>query len=71
MCYNVYITNREEIKMKVILNGCEVDFDVCVNMMDDDLRENLHSEIAPCSEQEFLDAYCFIHRNTFDEDFVI
>lgn len=25
--------------------------------MDDDIREQIHAEIAPCSEQDFLDAY--------------
>ena len=41
--------------MKVMLNGCEVDFDVCVNMMDDEIRESIHNDMAPCGEQEFLD----------------
>ena len=39
-------------------------------MMDDDIREELHQELAPCSEQEFFDAYCERHREVFGEDFV-
>ena len=46
---------------KVNLNGCEVDFDTCAILMDDEIREELHMELAPCTEQEFLDAYAERH----------
>lgn len=55
----------------VLLNGKECDYDACVNMMDDDLREKLHMELAPCSEQEFLDAYCKRHKEKFGAEFEI
>ena len=32
-------------------------WDAVVNVMDDDTREAVHSEIAPCTEAEFLAAY--------------
>ena len=32
-------------------------WDVIVDMMDDDIREAVHSEIAPFTEAEFLEAY--------------
>ena len=32
-------------------------WDVVVNMMDDDTREKVHSELAPCTEVEFLREY--------------
>ena len=32
-------------------------WDAIVDMMDDDIREAVHSEIAPCTEAEFLAAY--------------
>lgn len=32
-------------------------WDAIVNMMDDDIRETVHDDMAPCSEQEFLEAY--------------
>lgn len=32
-------------------------WDAVANMMDDDTREAVHSEIAPCTEAEFLAAY--------------
>lgn len=58
--------------MMVLLNGHEVDFDACVNLMDDDIREELHMEMAgSCTEQEFLDAYCEAHSNKYGEEFQI
>lgn len=48
--------------------GNEVDFDATVALMDDDLREELHNKLAPCSEQEFFTAYGEAHRERFDED---
>lgn len=57
--------------MKVMLNGCEVDFDACVNMMDDDLREQAHTEHAPCTEQEFIDRYCQLHFDKYGEEFQV
>lgn len=35
-------------------------------MMDDDLRENLHKEIAPCSQQIFYIIYCMCHEKKFE-----
>lgn len=32
-------------------------WDVVVAMMDDDVREHVHAEFAPCTEEEFLIAY--------------
>lgn len=58
--------------MKVNLNGCEVDFDVCVELMDDEIREELHAELAPCTEQEFLDIYIIRHAEKYNgEEFAI
>jgi len=45
----------------------EIDFDAAVNIMDNDLREQLHEELAPCSEQEFFDAYAKMHEEVFGE----
>lgn len=52
--------------MKVMLNGYEVSFEACVALMDDEIREELHAELAPCTEQEFLDAYVVRHAEKFD-----
>lgn len=52
--------------MMVMLNGCEVEFDACVVLMDDEICEELNFEMAPCTEQEFLDAYVQRHAEKFD-----
>lgn len=39
------------------LSNVSICFDVAVEYMDDEIRENVHSDIAPCSEQEFMTAY--------------
>lgn len=60
------ITQRKgEDSMKVILNGCEVYFDVCVNLMDDEIREALHAEGIE-TEQEFLDRYIEEHAKKYN-----
>ena len=55
----------------VILNNEEVNFDACVNLMDDEIREAIHAELAPCTEQEFLDAYVDRHYDKYGEQFEI
>lgn len=52
-------------------NGCTFStnqWDAIVNMMDDELREDLHMELAPCAEQEFFDAYAKAHAERFGEE---
>ena len=55
-------------KNLVNLDSNMVDFDICVSMMDDDIREQLHRELAPCTNQEFLDAYADRHFEKYGED---
>jgi hypothetical protein len=43
------------------------DWDVIVSMMDDETREKVHFELAPCTEKEFLTRYLEIA----DEDLII
>jgi hypothetical protein len=38
------------------------EFLVIVAKMDDDLREAVHDELAPCGEGEFLAVYNHLHR---------
>lgn len=52
--------------MMVMLNGCEVGFDACVVLMDDEICEELNFEMAPCTEQEFLDSYVQRHAEKYD-----
>ena len=49
--------------------GREIDFEVATNLMDDELREELYMELAPCTEQEFYDEYCNRHKEKFGEVF--
>lgn len=53
----------------VTLNDRPVDFDAAAGLMDPELREALHDEMAPCSEQEFIDAYAARHEARFGEPF--
>ena len=46
-------------------------YDQCVNLMDDDLREEIHREMAPCEEIDFLWEYVQRHRVKFNEEFMI
>lgn len=57
----------EKIKVKNAA-GCEIDYDAAVQLMDDDLREELHMELAPCSEQKFFTAYEAAHTKKYGED---
>lgn len=57
---------------KVLLNGREVDYEVAEFYMDDEIRETIHAELAPCSDQEFIDAYIAKHAEKFDgEEFTV
>lgn len=57
--------------MKVMLNGYEVSFEACVNMMDDEIREFLHEEGIE-TEQEFIDRYVEEHAKKYNgEKFTI
>ena len=47
--------------------GVEIDWNTALNLMDDDLREELSADLAPCTEQEFFEAYAKAHDNKFGE----
>lgn len=47
--------------------GIEIDFEVAANMMDDELREELHAEGIE-SNQEFFDRYAAAHMEKFGEE---
>lgn len=54
----------------VILNGNPVDFDACVNLMDDELREGIAAEGID-DEQEFIELYCYDHYMKYGEQFTV
>lgn len=62
----IYATNLRPV---VDANGHEIDYAAAVNLMDDELREELHAEIEPCPNQRFLEVYAERHRARFGEDF--
>ena len=47
--------------------GVEIHYNVAVALMDDEIREELHSQLVPCSDQEFFDAYAKAHEKKFNE----
>jgi len=64
-----YIQHELENRLrgKVSLGGRPVDYDEVVFHMDDGIREELHAEMAPCGDQEFLVAYMQRHEAKFGE----
>ena len=54
-----------EVKNK---NGTVIDYEMAVTAMDDEKREDLHSELAPCTEQEFFTRYEKEHELKFGEE---
>jgi len=51
--------------------GKTLNFAAAVNLMDDDIREQLHNELAPCTDQVFFDAYVNAHAVKFGENWVL
>ena len=54
---------------KTVVNeyGVNVDYDLAVSFMDDDLREQIHGALAPCTDQQFFDEYVKRHEQKFNE----
>lgn len=50
--------------------GTKFDYALTVNYMEDDIREELHSKLAPCTEQEFFDAYCKAYEDKYGEEWI-
>ena len=44
------------------------DLDKAVVLMDDDLREQVHTELAPCDPAEFIERYQELHIERYGED---
>ena len=60
------MTNEERKQYVQDEDGRTVNYAAAVEMMDDDLREQLHREMAPCSNQEFYDAYIKAHAEKYN-----
>lgn len=46
-------------------------YQAAVELMDDEIREQLHSDLAPCSDLEFLEAYMKAHEEKYGIPFVV
>ena len=54
---------RELVRLK--------NFSTFEHYMDDELRERVAWELAPCSDEDFMDHYVYLHYETFVEEFEI
>lgn len=45
--------------------------EVIANYMDDDIREAVHRDMAPCTDEEFLTEYMSRHYEAYKEIFTI
>lgn len=50
-------------------NDKAVDFELATTYMDDEIREELHTQLAPCEEQTFFIAYEKKHWEKYNESF--
>lgn len=53
--------------MEKVINsyGIEINYNAAVELMDDELREEVHDDLAPCTDQEFFDEYARRHAERF------
>lgn len=49
----------------------QVEFEAYVNLMDDEIREEVHRELAPCTNEEFLNEYQKRHFEKYGEELTI
>lgn len=47
------------------------EFEVYVSMMDDEIREQVHAELAPCTDEEFLTRYQELHVQKYGAELEI
>lgn len=52
-------------------DGHPISYEAAVALMDDELREQIHADLAPCTEQEFYNEYCERHFFKFGENFTV
>lgn len=46
-------------------------YDAAVALMDDELREEVHMDLAPCNEEEFLAEYMRRHKEKYGAPFIV
>lgn len=55
--------------MKVKIYNDEVEYIILALLMDDEIREKVHNEIAPCTRQELIDRYIEEHEKKYGKKF--
>jgi len=60
--------NIEYRAQEIIENGY---YASAVALMDDEIREAVHADLAPCSEVEFLEEYMRRHYAKYGEEFTV
>lgn len=58
----------EEIAAEIIAQGL---YDQAVALMDDEIREEVHQDLAPCTEAEFLTEYMKRHEEKYGVPFTV
>lgn len=62
------MNNIEYLAQEIIENGY---YASAVALMDDEIREAVHADLAPCSEMEFLEEYMRRHYAKYGEEFTV
>lgn len=71
--FDAFVCAHEEIKesgkaQEIVKKGL---FANAVSLMDDELREKVHNDLAPCSDEVFITAYMFLHEEKYGEEFAV
>ena len=69
-CEKGYVTDDEGHPLFVDAQDDVRDFDAACNLMDGELREELHRTMCHSTPQEFIEAYAKRHQKKFGEGFV-
>ena len=59
------------LKKEAIDRVLEYSLDVIAVSMDDEIRERVHHELAPCSKREFVTRYCDLYFEKYGQHLVI
>ena len=58
---------RKNMNTVTNLSGKKIIFESALALMDDNIREILHSKLSPCSDQMFFTAYEKEHEKVYGE----
>ena len=67
--YHLTEQEADELVEKLAEYEDRKQFETAVALMDDEIREDLHREMAPCTDAEFLAAYKERHAEKYGEEF--